>query len=267
MRCACCHVKLPDVVYFSSAGPADDGRIKPDIVSPGAYIISAKSVGYSNTSTCRVHNMEGTSMATPALAGSAALVRQYYMDGFYASHAMYVSTALNWDCIPGYMCSAYEPSGVLVKATLIHSTVEMTGWDNETFVPLSSPPDYNQGFGRVALNSTLLDETMTPTLTGGRMGMYFDDSSNISAWSSMNYTVHVTSSMYPLKVCFLLVQCACVCTQAPCVCIREVTVLCGCSALLCLRAHSPCSRPLWCGTTRRTALRQASSCCTTLTCG
>ena len=42
---------------FSSRGPTPDGRIKPDLVAPGAGIVSAQS-----GSSCSTVTMSGTSM-------------------------------------------------------------------------------------------------------------------------------------------------------------------------------------------------------------
>ncbi len=66
-----------DVVMssFSSWGPADDGRIKPDIVAKGVDVYS--TTAESNTSYA---SYSGTSMATPNATGTMALIQKYYQD-------------------------------------------------------------------------------------------------------------------------------------------------------------------------------------------
>lgn len=58
---------------FSSWGPADDGRIKPDVCANGSDLYSANSTG--NTAYV---SLSGTSMASPSAAGSALLLQQYH---------------------------------------------------------------------------------------------------------------------------------------------------------------------------------------------
>ena len=58
---------------FSSYGPTDDWRIKPDIVANGKDVFSTNSL--SNTSYI---NSSGTSMAAPSITGAIALLQQHY---------------------------------------------------------------------------------------------------------------------------------------------------------------------------------------------
>lgn len=58
---------------FSSEGPTDDFRIKPDITGNGEGLLST-----SNTSNAATATESGTSMASPNVAGTLVLVQQHY---------------------------------------------------------------------------------------------------------------------------------------------------------------------------------------------
>ncbi|HRG16082.1 MAG TPA: S8 family serine peptidase [Pseudomonadota bacterium] len=119
---------------FSSCGPTDDGRIKPEITVPGMEINSANNDTNVGSNNCNTRLMQGTSMATPGAAGLTALIRQYYVDGYYPDGS---ANAAN----------AFTPSAALMRATLVHSGENMSG---ATVMPSNC-----QGWGRVTLDNAL----------------------------------------------------------------------------------------------------------------
>ena len=87
-------------------------------------------------------DMRGTSMSTPLIAGAAALVRQYFLSGFYPGGS---SAPAN----------QYAPSGAAVKAVLLGGAAGMDGFESDTGLPLAPPPSFRQGFGRLNLARSL----------------------------------------------------------------------------------------------------------------
>jgi subtilisin family serine protease len=121
---------------FSSRGPTRDGRIKPDVIAPGTAILSAHSrkahVGsfWGHSSDPLYCFMGGTSMATPLVAGCAAVVREYFEKTHF-----------------------HQPSAALVKAMLINGARDLLG----QYVPSEAEaiPNLSEGFGLVDLAATV----------------------------------------------------------------------------------------------------------------
>ncbi|MBZ0172992.1 MAG: S8 family serine peptidase, partial [Phycisphaerales bacterium] len=107
-----------------AGGPTADGRRKPDLVAPGCSVYSAYPFGAG----CPTVFSSGTSMATPAVAGAAAITRQTFIEGRRP---------------PG----AFTPNGALLKAVLIAGAADLAdepGW-----------PSSREGWGRVLLTGSL----------------------------------------------------------------------------------------------------------------
>lgn len=179
---------IGNIAYYSSRGPAYDGRIKPDIVATGDSLVSAKASG-GNSETCETIDMSGTSMSSPAAAGVALLIRQFFVD---PSKKFWTRTCK----FPYKFCKSFTPSGVLVKAALLHSGSKAQkfhgGGDND--VDLPNVPDNFQGYGIIFLQQVL------PLLSFYPFDLYVDDLRQINPNSAIDYVVNVIDTSRPLKV-------------------------------------------------------------------
>jgi serine protease AprX len=165
------------VAGFSGRGPCDEQiRIKPDLVAPGTFILSTRSsiaprdeFWAENPANAAYAYMGGTSMAAPLVSGCAALVRQFYCDT--RDHA---------------------PSAALLKATLINGTRWLGGPDAVADHP--TPPNYHQGFGCVAMPTTL-------PRAGGGFELAFRDADVLAeTGASRQYVVNVGAGQ-ELRLC------------------------------------------------------------------
>eukprot|EP00624_Nannochloropsis_granulata_P000737 evm.model.NODE_12910_length_10155_cov_26.200590.2 len=176
------------VAYFSSWGPTLDGRIKPDVLAPGRRVVSAAA-----GSNCGVTRKQGTSMSTPIAAGSATLVRQYFMEGFYPRG---VRTATD----------AFVPTGALVKAMLINSAVPMKAvrFANNSLLQLGLPPDVYQGHGRIKLNEVLRVQSLGSQTTSN---LFVVNNATIKEAEKHVYKLSVPSdSASPIKVTLVWIE-------------------------------------------------------------
>jgi len=127
----------PDgMVAFSSRGPVSGRRVKPDVVAPGTYILSTrsrstKSKGWALSADPLYFYEGGTSMATPLVAGCAAVAREILR---------------KTKGIP-------SPSAALVKAILVNGATRISGQYSPPEVGLI--PNSDEGFGRVDMANVL----------------------------------------------------------------------------------------------------------------
>src|SRR5699024_2901950 len=86
--------KSDQLAIISSMGPRiGDMAIKPDLAAPGVDITAARSQ-YTGSGDSDYMSMSGTSMATPHVAGAAAILKQKHSDwtGTEIKHAMMSTT-------------------------------------------------------------------------------------------------------------------------------------------------------------------------------
>jgi hypothetical protein len=120
----------PDAMAdFSSRGPAEDGRLKPDLVAPGTWIASLQSASATDLYAWlpispNYQYQGGTSHSGPHVSGAAAVFVQYYRE----THG------------------GVTPSPALVKAALINSADDMA--DEAGTEPV---PNVDEGWGRANL--------------------------------------------------------------------------------------------------------------------
>lgn len=132
---------------FTSRGPLEDGRLSPTVAAQGEATVSAASDAVIGSNNCASCSLDGTSMSAPTAAGLAALVREYYAAGFYATGARTPA-------------QGFSPTGALVKATLVDAAQALSG--------PSGGSDFVSGYGRIQLDQTL-------TFTGSPFQLRVDD--------------------------------------------------------------------------------------------
>lgn len=186
-----------DVISFSSRGPCFDQRKKPDIMAPGTHVTggapqavktmagtgtaltifdgSGVSGGITNSRFFPSSGQQfytassGTSHSTPAVAGAAALVYQWFINKGWASVASPASPAM-------------------IKAYLMNAARYMTGVSaNDTLY------SNNQGMGMVNLDTSFDD---TPRLLRDQRAEDIFTSSG----QSRTWTGEVSTGSKPLRI-------------------------------------------------------------------
>ncbi|MFO7792303.1 MAG: S8 family serine peptidase [Candidatus Saliniplasma sp.] len=149
-----------NVTSWSSKGWTEDNRVKPDVVAPGRSVLSTSSPmtdtddGNIYTEDDRYEWMSGTSMATPAVTGAAAVVVEWYEDTY-----------------------GERPSPAMVKALLINSARPLLN-DLNSDGEIDYIPNKDEGWGMVDAGSLLsreessFIEDQSNTLTTGEVKEY-----------------------------------------------------------------------------------------------
>ena len=135
---------VPAVLNWSGSGPTRDGRLKPELVAP-AFVLAADSDFDVTTGNCSTTVQGGTSWSGPLVAGAAALIRQYYREGFLDGG------------VPS--SSGFVPSSALVKATLVAGARFAPRFDDGQGPvpdPVDPVPSYDQGYGMPVLDDALV---------------------------------------------------------------------------------------------------------------
>src|SRR5438128_1371499 len=166
-----------DLAPQSSRGPTTDGRIKPTIVTifDGDSAMSDGDPS-SGTGLPDAH-WAGTSYSTPAAAAAAAIIRQYFVDGWYPSGAPVANNAMN-------------PSAALLRAILIASGQQVTGSGTVARSSTDTWPNNEQGFGRVLLSKAL------PIVAAGDLFLtqVVDGTAGLLTGDAVTYTFRVSAS-------------------------------------------------------------------------
>lgn len=160
---------------FSSRGPTNDHRIKPDVVAPGTYILSTrsratKSEGWLLSEDPLYMYEGGTSMATPLVAGCCAAVRGFLR----ARH------------------NVAKPSAALLKALLINGAHDIAG--QYTPSEASAIPNNSEGFGRVDLGAIVAPEQRNETL------QFFDEGRKLDTGEQEDRVITIGQAGARLKV-------------------------------------------------------------------
>lgn len=140
-----------DITDFTSPGPCEDGRIKPDAMAPGNHIQGAASQysGFDGSSVCGGPSNDfnpppddaywptgqtyytwssGTSHSTPGMAGAAALIYKWYENQ-----------------------TGTPPSPAMTKAIMLGTADDMYGGEDGNGGITGHHPNIRQGWGRVNL--------------------------------------------------------------------------------------------------------------------
>ncbi len=155
---------------YGGYGPTADGRQKPEVWAVGCGSVSADFY-----TACGTHTGGGTSYASPAVSGMAVLARQYFMSGYYPGGSPAPA-------------DAFTPSGALLKAVVINSAVDMSGFAGYFTGP--------EGWGRILMGDALYFDGDARKLLVTEVR----NAAGLSTAQANSYQIAVNSSAHRLKI-------------------------------------------------------------------
>jgi hypothetical protein len=156
--------------YFSSWGPTNDGRIKPDIVADGVNVTSCGSSSADNYIT-----LSGTSMSAPNVTGSLYLLQEYYAEKYngkfmraatlkgLACHTAFDAGNTGPDYTYGWGLLDMKAAALAIKTNGTKSLIKedtLQEGETQTFNVVAS------GYGPLSATISWTDPPGTPTADG-----------------------------------------------------------------------------------------------------
>ncbi|GGP01335.1 S8 family peptidase [Wenjunlia tyrosinilytica] len=191
--------KSDKLAGFSSVGPTADGSIKPDITAPGVNIVAAKAAKSEGTPAAPGYiSASGTSMATPHVAGAAALIASQHPDW----SGRQIKRALTASAEPGDALSAFQQGtgrvdlGRAIEQTVVSDQTSVgfgtQQWPHNDDKPVTKTITY-RNTGSKPLTLDLAVTTLGPDGKPAPQGMFKTDVAKVTVPAGKTADVKVTA--------------------------------------------------------------------------